>query len=137
MPGFVVDASVAAAWALSDETTSATDALLVRVRDEGGLVPALWRWEVANLLLTAVRRGRATREDALGHLHDFALLPIVVDQDAAASAWRETFALAAAHAVTAYDAAYLELASRTGLPLATKDEDLRKAAKAIGVAVLP
>lgn len=135
--GFVIDASVAAAWILRDETDSATDALLERVRSEGALAPALWHWEIANILVIAIRRSRVTSADAAGHLSDFALLPISIDSEAQTRAWRETFLLAQTHALTTYDAAYLELARRAGLPLASKDDDLRKAALSIGLEVLP
>lgn len=135
--GLVVDASIAAAWVLRDEADSATDALLDRVRGEGGLAPALWHWEIANILIVAIRRSRVTSADAAGHLSDLALLPISIDSEAQSRAWRETFLLAQTHALTAYDAAYLELAKRAGLPLASKDDDLRKAALSIGLEVLP
>jgi len=134
---FVLDASVAGSWCLQDEADPAIDALLAKTRKEGACAPPLWRWEVANLLLSAVRRGRMSEANAIGHFGDLALLPIAIDADAPGRAWRETFALADAHALTVYDAAYLELAMRTGLSLATKDDDLRKAAQQVGVALLP
>lgn len=133
----VIDASAAACWIFKNEANAATDKLLSRVQEDGGLVPPLWHWEIANLLVIGVRRARLTEADATAQLGDLALLPIATDVEAPTRAWRETFALANAHALTAYDAAYLELARRTGLPLATKDGDLRNAAQAVGVAVLP
>lgn len=133
----VVDCSVAASWCLQDEASAATDAILERVRDEGGLAPALWNWEIANVLAVAVRRGRMKAADAAANLADLALLPITLDADAPARAWRETFLLAQAHKLTVYDAAYLELALRTGLELASKDAELLNAARALGVKVVP
>ena len=135
--GLVVDASVAACWMFKNEATPDTDALFVRVRDAGGVVPALWIWDVANLLAIGIRRRRLTAAEATAHLADLAQLPIVTDAEATARAWREAFGLANAHKLTAYDAAYLELAQRTGLDLASKDVDLRAAAAAIGVKVVP
>ena len=137
MTALVLDASIAAAWCFADEAAPSTDALFDRVRDEGAIVPALWHWEVANVFATAVRRGRISEPDAKAQLASLSVLPITADADATARAWRETLALAHAHALTAYDAAYLELASRLGLPLATKDGDLHTAAPKIGVKVLP
>ena len=133
----VIDASVAACWIFKNEATPATDILLTRVQNNGAIVPALWNWEMANLLAIGIRRARLTMADATAQLIDLARLPIATDAEAQDRAWRETFALANAHALTAYDAAYLELAVRASLPLATKDDELRKAASAIGVQVLP
>jgi predicted nucleic acid-binding protein len=135
--GLVVDCSVAASWCFRDEASAATDAILERVRNEGGLVPALWNWEIANVLAVAVRRGRMSVADATANLSDLALLPIALDANAPARAWRETFLLAQAHKLTVYDAAYLELAQRTGLELASKDAELVDAARAVGVKVVP
>jgi predicted nucleic acid-binding protein len=129
----VIDASAAACWILKDEASPATDTLLTRVRNMGAVAPALWNWEMSNLLLTGIRRARISMADAAGHLGDLALLPIAIDAEATARARRETFLLAHAHHLTAYDAAYLELAQRTGLELASKDAELCAAAAAIGV----
>lgn len=131
--GIVIDASAAACWMFKDEATPATDRLLARVRDIGGVVPALWNWEIANLLIAGIRRARMSSADAAAHLSDLALLPIAIDAEASARARRETFLLAQAHGLTAYDAAYLELAQRTGLELASKDAELCAAAAALGV----
>jgi predicted nucleic acid-binding protein len=76
---------------------------------------------------------RITAADARAYVADLAVLPIAIDIDASDRAWRETFLLAQAHNLTAYDAAYLELAQRTGLELASKDAALLAAAAALGV----
>jgi len=128
---------VAVAWCFEDEASPPTDALLQRVRDGGGLVPTLWYWEVANVLTFAVRKKRLSADAAATRFSLLQALPITTDPEAQRRAWRETFLLAQAHTLTAYDAAYLELARRTGLPLASKDGDLRNAARNIGVEVLP
>ena len=102
----------------------------------GALVPMLWPLEVANVLLMAERRHRivsAERSQALGW---FAALPIEIDYEAAHPAWADLPALAVQHRLTAYDAAYLELARRRGLPLATLDQELAAAARAEGLGVL-
>jgi predicted nucleic acid-binding protein len=129
----IIDASAAASWIFKNEATPATDDLLIRVRNTGAIVPVLWNWEMANLLTIGVRRARLSMADATAHLADLALLPIAIDTEAPARAWRETFLLAQAHTLTAYDAAYLELAQRTGLELASKDTELCAVAAALGV----
>jgi predicted nucleic acid-binding protein len=137
MTGLVLDCSIAAAWCFEDEASPAVDALLQRVRDEGALVPALWHWEVANVLTMAARRKRIGAADASARLSLLSALPIATDPEAPSRAWRETFVLAQTHALTAYDAAYLELAQRERLDLATKDADLIKAAHACSVKIVP
>ena len=125
------------AWCFADEASAAIDALLDRTRDVGAIVPALWHWEVANVINGAVRRERLTVADAGVRLNLLAALPIATDAEATARAWRETLALAQAQSLTAYDAAYLELAIRHGIELATSDTALRAAAGRVGVALLP
>ena len=133
---FVVDSSAALAWVYSEETTEAISEVLARLTDRGAWVPALWRLEVANVLEMNVRRGRhdaAFRDAALA---DLAVLPISIDAETDRQAWGATLRLAARHRLTVYDAAYLELAQRRGLPLATLDKELRDAATAEGVILL-
>jgi len=133
---FVVDSSAALAWVYSEETTEAISEVLARLTDRGAWVPALWRLEVANVLEMNVRRGRhdaAFRDAALA---DPAVLPISIDAETDRQSWAATLRLAARHRLTVYDAAYLELAQRRGLPLATLDKELRDAATAEGVILL-
>ena len=133
---FVVDSSAALAWVYSEETTEAISEVLARLTDRRAWVPALWRLEVANVLEMNVRRGRhdaAFRDAALA---DLAVLPISIDAETDRQAWGATVRLAARHRLTVYDAAYLELAQRRGLPLATLDKELRDAATAEGVILL-
>ena len=125
------------AWCFEDEARPEIDLLLDRAKDEGAIIPSLWFWEVANVLTGAVRRGRLAAGDAAARLELLSALPITVDDESAARAWRETRLLAEAQRLTAYDAAYLELASRHGADLATTDTDLRAAAHRIGVPVIP
>jgi len=132
----VIDASVALTWCFEDEATAQTDLILDRVRTDGAVVPALWHLELANVLLQAEKRGRIAMGDVATRLELIAELPIATDHETAARAWREVIALARTERLTAYDAAYLELAVRRGLPLSSLDEALIDAARRIGVAVL-
>lgn len=133
----VIDASLTLAWHFEDEQTDAIRGLLRRVSDKGAVVPPIWRFEVANALQMALRRGRVTpafRDDALANLSE---LDIGVDTDSLDQAWSATLRLSALHAITVYDASYLELAERRRLPLATLDEALARAARKAAVEVLP
>ena len=98
------------------------------VADEGAVVPALWRLEVANSLTVAVRRGRIDLGFRRAALGDLGVPDITTDQRTDSSAWSETLNLADRFRLTVYDAAYLELAQRRGLPLATLDDELGTAA---------
>ena len=132
----VLDPSLALSWYFEDERTPAADALLDRVADQGATVPGLWRLEIVNGLRTAIRRKRIDmvfRDRAIAQL---ARLPITVDPDTDHYAWTTTLQLADRFGLTPYDAAYLELAQRRTLPLATLDESLRAAAPAVGVQLL-
>src|SRR5262249_25136579 len=106
------------------------------VAKEGAFVPALWRLEVANSLTMAVRRGRINSDFRRASLADLALLDITTDQYTDFHAWGETLSLADRFQLTIYDAAYLELAVRRSLPLATLDSQLRTAAAASGLRLL-
>jgi predicted nucleic acid-binding protein len=117
----VLDVSLSCAWCFADEAH----------------VPALWLWETANVLVQAERRGRisgAASRTFLGLLKD---LPISVDQPSTASVWHDTLALARSYRLRSYDAAYLELALRRGLFLASRNKALQAAAGAEGVPLLP
>jgi len=132
----VIDSSVALTWCFEDEASPQTDALFERVRDDGAVVPALWHLELANVLLQAEKRGRIATGDVAARLELIAELPIATDHESAARAWREVIALARAEGLTTYDAAYLELAVRRGLPLSTRDAALIGAAHRIGVTIV-
>lgn len=137
MTAGVVDSSIALTWCFQDEASPETDRLFERVRDDGAIVTGLWHLEVANVLLQAERRGRIGRADVARRLMLISDLPIATDQETTPRAWRETLSLARAENLTAYDAAYLELAERRGLPLMTRDNELGAAAKRLGVTVFP
>jgi predicted nucleic acid-binding protein len=131
----VLDASVAAAWWFADEATPATDALLDRVVASGAVVPALFFAEASNVLLRAERRKRIAPRLADRLLRILSGLPLEVDQGPRLP--ERALDLARAHRLSVYDAIYLEVALRRGLALATLDADLRRAAAAAGVAILP
>jgi predicted nucleic acid-binding protein len=132
----VLDSSAVLAFVHADETTDAVRLVFDRVAEEGAWVPGLWRLEIANVLEMGVRRGRHDAAFRDATLADLALLPIRVDGETDRQAWGATTGLAARHRLSVYDAAYLELARRRALPLATLDGALRDAAVAEGVTVL-
>jgi len=129
---FVVDASISAAWFLPDEATPATEAALQATATQEVWVPAIWLLEVGNLLLSAQRRKRITAEKRRELAAAAAALRVRVDREPVAIPALDE--LAARHALSAYDAAYLELALRRGLPLATQDGALVAAMAKAGVA---
>lgn len=129
----VLDASVAVASLFEDERTPAIVAAIASIAEAGAVVPALWRLEVANGLRMAIRRRRidiAFRNASLARLSD---LPIEIDAETNTHAWQATLHLADRYELTPYDAAYLELAQRRRLPLATLDGRLARAAADAGV----
>jgi predicted nucleic acid-binding protein len=133
---FVLDASVAMTWCFKNEATPASDELLEHLELEAAAVPTSWHLEVANTLAMAERRKRITPADAAQFIGMLAGLEIDVDKETPARAWHQILDLARSERLTAYDAAYLELAMRMGVPLATKDEELGEAAGRLGVVVL-
>ena len=133
---FILDSSVALTWCFEDEATPAADALLARLTENGAHAPLLWPLEVLNALAMAERRGRITapaRRERIGFLQS---LPVALDEQTAPQAWTATDRLAGQYRLTLYDAAYLELAQRLELPLATLDADLRAAAADLGLPLL-
>jgi len=132
----VLDSSAALAWVLPGEATSATEALLAEVGESGAAAPGLWPLETANVLWLAERRGRITLAERTQALAILAELPVQIDERTAILAFGATSALAAARDLTVYDACYLELALRLGLPLASLDRQLCKAAAAAGVPLI-
>ena len=131
--GLVVDASVSAAWFLPDEATPATEAALHATATRDVWVPALWLLEVGNLLSRAQRRKRITADKRRDLAMAASALRIKVDREPVTIAALDD--IGARHGLSAYDAAYLELAVRLGLPLATQDQALAAAMATAGVAV--
>lgn len=131
---FVLDCSMAVAWFFEDETNRYAQAVEDSLPTVTAIVPSLWALEVANALLAGERRKRATEATVTTFLELLAALPITLDDDTAGRAWPVSLHLARSHRLSVYDAAYLELAIRKRLPLATLDDKLAAAAAAAGVA---
>jgi predicted nucleic acid-binding protein len=131
---FVLDCSVTLAWCFPDEKATYPDSVLDALADTTAWVPSLWHLEVANALLSGERRQRATEADTVNWLRLLRALPISIDDETVNRARADILHLARARNLSSYDAAYLELALRRGLPLATLDGELLAAAKAAGVA---
>ena len=132
----VLDSSAALAWIYAEETTEEVRRIFEIVTEDGALVPALWRLEVANSLTIAVRRNRIDSAFRDAALADLALLDITTDPHTDAYGWTTTMHFADRFRLTLYDAAYLELAHRRSLRLATLDEELRAAGRSLGVPLL-
>ncbi len=132
---FVLDGSIALAWLFHHEQDPYADAIVAKLPAVEMLVPRLWHLEVANVLLVGERRGRCTAADVTTWLGYLSALPVVVDAETEARAWADTVALARRNDLTEYDAAYLELALRTRLPLATLDRKLKSSAVAVGISL--
>ena len=130
---FVLDASVTACWALEDEADPQADLAYRRIRTEEAVVPSLWWFEVRNILVVNERRKRITQSVTTTFLREVTRLPIRVDRIPVEA---EVLRLARVHRLSVYDAAYLELARREGLPLATLDRDLAGAARTESVPIL-
>jgi predicted nucleic acid-binding protein len=123
---FVLDASVALAWAFAGEDHPAAAAALVLIGNDEGCVPSLWWFEVRNVLIVYERRGRLRERDTAVFLRNLSRLPITVDRAPEEAA---VLTLARRHGLTVYDACYLELAQRQGVALATLDGALAQAAQ--------
>ena len=134
---FVLDASVAVAWCFEDEATKFTESVLdLLSAGAEAVVPAIWPVEVANALLIAERRNRILLAQVTALLQRIAALPIAVLPIDSFRAFDHILPVARQQSLSGYDAAYLDLALRQGLPLATLDEQLRRAAKTTGVVLL-
>ena len=133
MSRFVLDCSVAMAWCFENQRDRYSDAALQALEADSAVVPALWPLEVTNVLLVAERRRQLRRADVMRFLGMVAELPVEVDRAPTLRDARELFALGREYGLSAYDAAYLHLAVRERIPLATRDGALRAAMRAAGV----
>lgn len=134
---WVFDTSVTMAWCFDDESSPETDALLDRVAARSpATVPQIWPLEVANVLTLVARKGRISAAKRRQFLSMLETAAISIDVLPASSVFGDVLRLAEDHHLTSYDASYLELAMRMGLPLATLDKALRKAAHDAGVSLL-
>lgn len=136
MSAFVLDCSVTMAWAFDDEDVPHAAAIRDDLVRSEAFVPWLWTLEVGNALLVAERRGRLTTTESDRFVELLGRLPLRIEATAVDRVLPDVLALGRRTGLSSYDAAYLELAGRLGLPLATLDERLRRAAGREGVAVL-
>lgn len=137
MAGFVADTSVVLAWCFEDEATPWTERLLDRLREGDPItVPAHWPVEVSNGMLMALRRKRIQPGRSELFWDELAELPILVEPPFSFSQAKVVGSLCEQYGLTVYDGAYLELAKRRGLPLATLDKDLLRAAPLAGAALV-
>jgi predicted nucleic acid-binding protein len=133
---FVIDASVTLAWAFRDEQGAYAHAVLRLLGSDSARVPPVWLLEVANGVVIGERRGRIAKDEVSSVLAILGDLPIEPGPLSVSQALGPVLDLARTHRLSAYDASYLELAKREGVPLATQDDDMRSAAKAAGVALV-
>ncbi len=133
---FVVDNSVVMSWCFQDETSKYSDAVLDYLAGANAYVPAIWPLEVGNVLLVAERKNRLSQADSSRFIALLLELPIIVEQESPERMLGEILALARKYKLSSYDATYLDLAMRKGLPLATQDKSLVAAAKKCRVPIL-
>jgi len=132
----VLDRSAALAWIYDDETTDSIRLIFNAVAEQGAFVPSLWRLEIAHSLTVAIRRGRIGHEFRRAARADLGDLDIIVDAQTDSRAWNATLEFADRFLLTVYDAAYVELAERRALPLATLDRDMQRAGSRLGLKLL-
>jgi predicted nucleic acid-binding protein len=134
--GFVVDNSVVMSWCFKDQANPYADSILERLTGAVAYVPSVWSLEVVNVLLAAERKRFIREADSVRFISLLAQLPIFVEYESPEKAMKDLLGLARAHNLSSYDASYLDLAMRKGLPLATLDGKLRKAAESTNVLIL-
>jgi predicted nucleic acid-binding protein len=133
--GIVIDASVALAWCFPDEASEYADGVLVALDGRTAIVPAIWQVEVANALLVGERRKRIRQPEARRFIELLKGLSILEDGQPFAETVSNLLPLAREYDLSAYDAAYLDVAVRHGAPLATLDKALQKAGRAAGLKI--
>ena len=133
----VVDNSVVMSWLFEDEVSAYADDILDQLPDLNLLVPAIWSLEVSNVLLVAEKRGRLSNEDIYQFVNLLMQLPIEVVVEDYRRSMQRILSLGRSNEISAYDAAYLDLAIQNVCPLATLDHKLNKAAKRCGVPLFP
>ena len=135
MNGIVVDASVALAWCFPDEASAYADGVLVALEGRTVIVPAVWALEISNAMLVAERRKRVKQQDVRRFVELLGGLTIIEHSQTVADTVSHVLPLARTHNLSAYDAAYLDVAVRQGAPLATLDRPLQKAGRAAGLKI--
>lgn len=137
MKAFVLDVSACMPWCCEDETTPASEVTLEWATEGSELhVPSLWAWEILNVVGVTIKRRRITPDRGKAFLAQLAMLNLRIDRPPQVTDFPRLHSLACTHDLTAYDVAYLDLAKRLSLPLATRDDDLKRAAVAEGIEVL-
>ena len=126
---FVIDNSVVMTWCFKDKINQSADAILDRLEVSTAVVPSIWPLEVGNVLLVAERRKRLSEADSTRFIALLAELPIIIEQEPPERMMKDIVALARKHQLSTYDASYLDLAMRKGIPIATLDNRLKAAAK--------
>ena len=135
---FVLDASVAMSWLLGDGVATARAYAMgvleaMKSEDNRAIVPVVWNLEVANVIAKAEQKGLLVEAQSEAFLEMLSGLDIDVDSDTVATALSDTLQIARRYRLSAYDASYMELSLRAGIPLATLDQDLNKAARRAGI----
>ena len=133
---FVVDNSVVMSWCFRDETSQYADAVLDYLLDATAFVPSVWSLEVINVLLAAERRKRLSEADSVRFVTLLSQLPIIVEYEQSERMMKELMAFARSNNLSSYDASYLDLAMRKGIPIATLDKRLRAAAQKADIPIL-
>jgi len=133
---FVVDNSIVMSWCFKDETNQYADAVLDRLSEATAFVPSIWPLEVVNVVLAAERKKRLNEADSVRFITLLSQLPIMVEHERPERIMKDLLALARANNLPSYDASYLDLSMRKGLPIATLDARLREAAKRTEVPIL-
>lgn len=133
---FVVDNSVVMSWCFKDEANQYADSVLDKLSEATALVPSIWPLEVINVLLVAERRKRVSEADSVRFTTLLSQLPITVEHEIPEQMMKELLALARGNGFSSYDASYLYLAMRKGVPIATLDKRLLDAAMVVDVKIL-
>jgi len=133
---FVIDNSIVMSWCFKDETSEYTDAVLNKLEYSTAFVPSIWPLEVGNVLLVAERNKRLRQADSIRFIALLSELPIIVEPESPDRMMNEIVSIARAYDLSTYDASYLDLAMRKGIPIATLDKGLLRAAKKSNVPVI-
>lgn len=135
MNAVVIDASTALAWCFPDEASNYADSVLVALEGKTILVPAIWNLEIANAILVGERKNRLRQPEILRFISLLKSLPVQQDTQTSGDQVHNVLPLAREYALSAYDAAYLELSLRYKAPIATLDDRLEKAARQAGLQI--
>jgi len=134
---FVVDNSVVMSWCFKDQANAYADSILEKLTGATVYVPCVWPLEVVNVLLAAERRKYISEADSARFISLLSQLPILVQHEGPEKSMKDLLASARAHGLSSYDASYLDLAMKKGIPLATLDQKLQRAAEAVKLQILP